>query len=61
MPRGEKRLADVIGAAVMVAKIATGEVAPVRQGVLWVPDLLNEGRDCLETAGILLREYGPFY
>jgi hypothetical protein len=26
-PRGEKRPADVIGAAVMVAKIATGEVA----------------------------------
>ena len=25
-PRGEKRPADVIGAAVMVAKIATGEV-----------------------------------
>ncbi len=26
-PRGEKRPADVIGAAVMVAKIATGEIA----------------------------------
>ena len=26
-PRGEKRPADVIGAAIMVAKIATGEVA----------------------------------
>jgi hypothetical protein len=26
-PRGEKRPADVIGAAVMVAKIATGEMA----------------------------------
>jgi hypothetical protein len=25
-PRGEKRPADVIGAAVMIAKIATGEV-----------------------------------
>jgi hypothetical protein len=25
-PRGEKRLGDVIGAAIMVAKIATGEV-----------------------------------
>ena len=25
-PRGEKRPADVIGAGVMVAKIATGEV-----------------------------------
>lgn len=25
-PRGEKRPADVVGAAVMVAKIATGEV-----------------------------------
>ena len=33
-PRGERRPADVIGAAVMVAKIATGEVeesAPDRQ------------------------------
>jgi len=26
-PRGEKRPADVIGAAVMVARIATGELA----------------------------------
>ena len=26
-PKGEKRPADVIGAAVMVAKIATGEIA----------------------------------
>jgi len=25
-PKGEKRSADVVGAAVMVAKIATGEV-----------------------------------
>ena len=25
-PRGEKRPADVIGAAVMVAKVATGEI-----------------------------------
>ena len=32
-PRGEKRPADVIGAAVMVAKIATGEARGVlRQG-----------------------------
>jgi hypothetical protein len=34
-PRGEKRPADVIGAAVMVAKIATGEVedsTPAKQG-----------------------------
>jgi len=28
-PRGEKRPADVIGAAVMVAKIATGEMIEV--------------------------------
>jgi len=28
-PRGEKRPADVIGTAVMVAKIATGEVVEV--------------------------------
>ena len=27
-PRGEKRLADVIGAAVMVGRIATGEAVP---------------------------------
>ena len=25
-PKGEKRLADVVGAAVMVARIATGEI-----------------------------------
>ena len=29
-PRGEKRPADVIGAAVMVAKIATGEIQEAR-------------------------------
>jgi hypothetical protein len=29
-PRGEKRPADVIGAAVMVAKIATGEIEDVK-------------------------------
>jgi hypothetical protein len=28
-PRGEKRPADVIGAAVMVARIATGEITEV--------------------------------
>ncbi len=28
-PKGEKRPADVIGAAVMVAKIATGEIVEV--------------------------------
>jgi len=32
-PKGEKRPADVIGAAVMVMKIATGEIEePVRSG-----------------------------
>ena len=34
-PKGEKRPGDVIGAAVMVAKIATGEIedsTPERQG-----------------------------
>jgi hypothetical protein len=30
-PRGEKRPADVIGAAVMVAKIATGEIEDTRR------------------------------
>lgn len=30
-PRGEKRPADVIGAAVMVAKIATGEIEDTRE------------------------------
>jgi hypothetical protein len=29
-PRGEKRPADVIGAAIMVAKIATGEIEEPR-------------------------------
>jgi hypothetical protein len=33
-PRGEKRPADVIGAAVMVAKIATGEIEERRRSVL---------------------------
>jgi hypothetical protein len=28
-PRGEKRSADVIGAAVMVARIATGEITEI--------------------------------
>ena len=31
-PRGEKRPADVIGAAVMVAKIATGEIEEPEAG-----------------------------
>lgn len=31
-PKGEKRPADVIGAAVMVAKIATGEIEERQQG-----------------------------
>jgi hypothetical protein len=34
-PKGEKRPADVIGAAIMVAKIATGEIkdnAPAKEG-----------------------------
>jgi len=30
-PKGEKRPADVIGAAVMVAKIATGEIEEVAE------------------------------
>ena len=29
-PKGEKRPADVIGAAIMVAKIATGEVEDIK-------------------------------
>jgi len=33
-PKGEKRPADVIGAAVMVAKIATGELEEIARGVL---------------------------
>ena len=31
-PRGEKRPGDVIGAAIMVAKVATGEIEEVRSG-----------------------------
>ena len=31
-PRGEKRPADVIGAAVMVGKIATGETEDKKRG-----------------------------
>jgi hypothetical protein len=30
-PRGEERPADVVGAAVMVAKIATGEIEDTRR------------------------------
>jgi hypothetical protein len=30
-PKGEKRPADVIGAAVMVGKIATGEIVEVEE------------------------------
>lgn len=30
-PRGEKRPSDVIGAAIMVGKIATGEIEEVRR------------------------------
>lgn len=30
-PQGQKRSADVIGAAIMVAKIATGEVADTKR------------------------------
>lgn len=41
-PQGQKRPADVIGAAVMVAKIATGEVSesPDRRD----PDAVSRGR-----------------
>ena len=32
-PRGEKRPADAIGRAVMIAKIATGEIEDEREGI----------------------------
>lgn len=32
-PRGEKRPADAIGRAIMVAKIATGEIEDEREGL----------------------------
>ena len=32
-PRGEKRPADAIGRAVMIAKIATGEIEDEREGL----------------------------
>jgi hypothetical protein len=38
-PRGEKRPADVIGAAIMVAKIATGEIKDA------TPTAESEGKD----------------
>jgi hypothetical protein len=49
-PRGEKRPADVIGAAVMVAKIATGEVEETKTEknpvcVPKIPSLLIFGKD----------------
>src|SRR5712691_2849062 len=40
-PRGEKRPADVIGAAIMVAKIATGEIEDTRGKV---PNRAKGGR-----------------
>jgi hypothetical protein len=41
-PKGEKRLADVIGAAVMIGKIATGEIE----------DIANEsGKDSAAVSG----------
>ena len=38
-PKGEKRPADVIGAAIMVAKIATGEIADENESGA------NQGKD----------------
>lgn len=35
-PKGEKRLGDVIGAAVMVARIATGEVETPQDVDTWI-------------------------
>ena len=41
-PKGEKRPADVIGAAVMVGKIATGEIDPT--------DALPDGKNAAAVA-----------
>ena len=45
-PKGEKRPADVIGAAVMIGKIATGEIG----------DLTTE--DCKSAAAVALGRMG---
>jgi hypothetical protein len=42
-PRGEKRPADVIGAAIMVAKIATGEFAEKRTPASPAADMGRKG------------------
>lgn len=41
-PKGQKRPADVIGAAIMVARIATGEVQ----------DTTNEGKEYARKGGL---------
>ena len=50
-PRGEKRPADVIGAAVMVAKIATGEIEDTRHDP--AKEFARKGglKETLPTAG----------
>ena len=44
-PKGEKRPADVIGAAVMVAKIATGEIEEP------TPQQRSDGKGRIKKAG----------
>ena len=44
-PRGEKRPADVIGAAVMVMRIATGEIEEPEESAAW-SCRRQKGRPC---------------
>ena len=43
-PKGEKRPADVIGAAVMVARIATGEIEDTKNESVKDPAAVSLGR-----------------
>jgi hypothetical protein len=53
-PKGEKRPADVIGAAVMVGKIATGEIDPTEA----LPDGKNAAAVALGRMGGKARAEG---
>ena len=61
-PRGEKRPGDVIGAAIMVAKIATGEVEDntMAAGIgdtLWTMEDIAER---IEARNAKLAKRGPY-
>jgi general stress protein YciG len=49
-PKGEKRPADVIGAAITVAKIATGEIVEVEEKPSAAAELGRKGGKALAEA-----------